>query len=241
LQTVFTHNCLINTINFKKINKMSNQKFQLSEIPYAQFAQLGMDKQAVQKALNMDDIERLLNGEKTNLKKFDLNTVTYERDEANGIKGGNAETTAKFFLRRMGDNSVELRVIEQTEQINNRFNVSVGALAKLQKGETVIEKDAKNSQNYIYQLDKETNSVMRMNQSKFNVPDAIQDIQLSQNQKEALRNGQHIELKKDGNTVAVKIDFNQKNLLSFQKAESISTANKQDNTVTHKRPRGMKL
>jgi hypothetical protein len=209
---------------------MSKQKFQLSEIPYAQFAQLGMDKQVVQKTLNMDDIERLLNGEKTNLKKFDLNT-----------EGGNTEATAKFFLRRMGDNSIELRVIEQTEQINNRFNVSDVALEKLKKGETTVEKDPKDSQNYIYQLDEETNNLMRMNQSKFNVPDVIQDIQLSQNQKEALRHGQHIELKKDGNSFTVKIDFNQKNLLSIQKGESISLANKQDNNVAQRPSRGRKM
>ena len=150
-----------------------------------------MDKQAVQKMLNMDDIERLLNGEKTNLKNFTLNMEGRHPDI-----GGTEGVSAKFFLKRLDNHQIELRLIEQSPQINNRFNVSELSLEKLKKGETVIEKDLKNAQNYLYQLDKETNSLMRINQVKFTVPDAIKDVQLSQNQKEALRNGQSIELKK---------------------------------------------
>ena len=187
-------------------------KFQLSEMPYAQFAELGMNKQAVQKLLSMDDMERLMNGEKTNLKNIELNT-----------EGVSIETAAKFFLQITVENKVELRIIEQSQQIENRFNVSNESLERLQKGETVWEKETKTNQPFLYQLDSETNSVMRVNQSKMIVPDVIENIQLSQNQKEALRNGQSVELKKGDDKFDVKLDFNRKGLV---KAEQTAFAPK---------------
>jgi hypothetical protein len=180
-------------------------KFQLSEIPYAQFAELGMNKQDVQKLLSMDDMERLMNGEKTNLKNFGVNT-----------EGVLIDTAAKFFLQRTVDNKVELRIIEQTQQIENRFKVSNDNLEQLQKGETVLEKENKTNQPFLYQLDNETNSVMRVNQSKLIVPDVIENIQLSQNQKEALRNGQSVELKKGDDKFDVKLDFNKHGLVKVE-------------------------
>jgi hypothetical protein len=180
-------------------------KFQLSEIPYAQFAEMGMNKQAVQKLLIMDDIERLMNGEKTNLKKIISNT-----------EGVTIDTSAKFFLQRTVDNKVELRIIEQSQQIENRFKVSNENLEQLQKGETVLEKDNKTNQPYLYQLDNETNSIMRVNQNKLIVPDVIENIQLSQNQKEALRNGQSVELKKGDDKFDVKLDFNKHGLVKVE-------------------------
>jgi Protein of unknown function (DUF4099)/Protein of unknown function (DUF3945) len=180
-------------------------KFQLSEIPYAQFAELGMNKQDVQKLLSMDDMERLMNGEKTNLKKLTSNT-----------EGVLIDTTAKFFLQRTVDNKVELRIIEQTQQIENRFKVSNESLERLQKGETVLEKENKTNQPFLYQLDSETNSVMRVNQNKLIVPDVIENIQLSQNQKEALRNGQSVELKKGDDKFDVKLDFNKHGLVKVE-------------------------
>jgi hypothetical protein len=180
-------------------------KFQLSEIPYAQFAELGMNKQDVQKLLSMDDMERLMNGEKTNLKNFGVNT-----------EGVSMETAAKFFLQRTVDNKVELRIIEQSQQIENRFKVSNDSLERLQKGETVLEKENKTTQPFLYQLDSETNSVMRVNQNKLIVPDVIENIQLSQNQKEALRNGQSVELKKGDDKFDVKLDFNKHGLVKVE-------------------------
>jgi Protein of unknown function (DUF4099)/Protein of unknown function (DUF3945) len=180
-------------------------KFQLSEIPYAQFAELGMNKQDVQKLLSMDDMERLMNGEKTNLKKLTSNT-----------EGVLIDTAAKFFLQRTVDNKVELRIIEQSQQIENRFKVSNDSLERLQKGETVLEKENKTNQPFLYQLDSETNNVMRVNQNKLIVPDVIENIQLSQNQKEALRNGQSIELKKGDDKFDVKLDFNKHGLVKVE-------------------------
>jgi hypothetical protein len=188
-------------------------KFQLSEIPYAQFAELGMNKQDVQKLLSMDDMERLMNGEKTNLKNFGVNTDGTSRDNREGVS---IETAAKFFLQRTVDNKVELRIIEQTQQIENRFKVSNDSLERLQKGETVLEKENKTNQPFLYQLDNETNSVMRVNQSKLIVPDVIENIQLSQNQKEALRNGQSVELKKGDDKFDVKLDFNKHGLVKVE-------------------------
>jgi Protein of unknown function (DUF3945)/Protein of unknown function (DUF4099) len=188
-------------------------KFQLSEMPYAQFAELGMNKQAVQKLLSMDDMERLMNGEKTNLKNFGLNTDGTSRDNREGVS---IETAAKFFLQRTVENKVELRIIEQSQQIENRFNVSNESLEQLQKGETVLEKEKKTNQPFLYQLDSETNSVMRVNQGKMIVPDVIENIQLSQNQKEALRNGQSVELKKGDNKFDVKLDFNKHGLVKVE-------------------------
>jgi Protein of unknown function (DUF3945)/Protein of unknown function (DUF4099) len=188
-------------------------KFQLSEIPYAQFAEIGMNKQAVQKLLSMDDMERLMNGEKTNLKKITTNTDGISRDNREGVQ---IDTVAKFFLQRTVDNKVELRIIEQSQQIENRFKVSNENLERLQKGATVLERENKTNQPYLYQLDSETNSIMRVNQSKMIVPDVIENIQLSQNQKEALRNGQSIELKKGDDKFDVKLDFNKKGLFKVE-------------------------
>jgi hypothetical protein len=54
--------------------------------------------------------------------------------------GVSTETAAMFFLQRTVDNKVELRIIEQSQSMENRFKVSNCSLKRVQKGETVLEK-----------------------------------------------------------------------------------------------------
>ena len=212
-------------------------KFQLSEIPYAQFAQLGLDKQAVQTMLSMHDIENLLRGEKSNLKDF---TLTFDNSAASK-KRVELIVSAKFFLRRAADSSVELRIVEKNLSIENRFDVSEQTIKSLKMGESAVERDAKSNLIYTYQIDAATNGIMRIQQDKLVVPDVIQDVQLSQNQKEALRNGQTIELKKGEHKMDVKLDFNQRSMLKIEGVQQQNQAiNVEKTNPIESKSRGMK-
>ena len=194
-------------------------KYQLDDIPYAQFEQLGMDKKTVQNKLSFDDLERLLKGEKTDLKTIHIQTQNLSFD-----------MDTKFSLRRNADNTINLMLHPKRRQIDTKFDLSKEEVSRLETGETVLKKGSRTDSpisDYLYQMDKETKEVMRIGQSKIFIPDSIEDIKLTLDQKDKLRNGEGIELEKQDKKLNVKLDLNRPQLLKLTVSNNIKPTNTQ--------------
>jgi Protein of unknown function (DUF4099)/Protein of unknown function (DUF3945) len=206
-------------------------RYQLDEIPYAQFEQLGMSKKDVQSKLNFEDLDKLLRGEKTDLKTVRIETQNLSLD-----------IDTKFSLRRNADNTINLMLHPKRQQVDTKFDLTKDEIQRLETGETVLKKDNQTgvsrsekspdvSNNYLYQMDKDTKEIMRINPERIKIPDSIEDIKLSLEQKDKLRNGEGIELEKPDKKLNVKLDLNRPQLLKV----SISNNIKATNTTKYKR------
>lgn len=193
--------------------------YNINELPYSQFEKLGMSKKDVQNTLSFEDLDKLLKGEKTDLKPISIQAQNQRLD---------IET--KFSLRRNADNSIQLMLHPKRQQIDTKFDLTKEEQNRLEMGETVVKKGSpigasseKFPDAYLYQLDKDTKEIMRIQQSKIFVPDHIEDIQLSQAQKEKLRIGETIELEKQDKKLNVKLDLNRPQLFKINVTNSIKT------------------
>jgi Protein of unknown function (DUF4099)/Protein of unknown function (DUF3945) len=200
-------------------------KYQLDEIPYNQFEQLGMDKKTVQNRLNFADVERLLNGEKTDLKTVQVQTQNLSFD-----------MDTKFSLRRNPDNSINLMLHPKRQQMDMKFDLSKDEIDRLKTGETVLKKGSrtdspvslsseKSPDMYLLQLDKDTKEVMRINTAHLKIPDSIEDIRLTLEQKDKLRNGEGIELEKPDKKLNVKLDLNRPQIVKITVSNNIKATN----------------
>lgn len=192
-------------------------KYELNEIPYTQFEQLGMDKKDVQNKLSFDDLDRLLKGEKTDLKTVHIQTQNLSFD-----------IDTKFSLRRNADNTINLMLHPKQQQIDTKYDLTKEEQSRLETGETVLKKGSRTDSpisDYLYQMDKETKEIMRINQSKIFIPDSVEDIKLSLEQKDKLRNGEGIELEKQDKKLTVKLDLNKPQLFKINISNTIKTTN----------------
>jgi hypothetical protein len=200
-------------------------KYQLDEIPYTQFEQLGMDKKTVQNKLNFADVERLLKGEKTDLKTVQVQTQNLSFD-----------MDTKFSLRRNPDNSINLMLHPKRQQMDIKFDLSKDEINRLKTGETVLKKGSrtdspvslsseKSPDMYLLQLDKDTKEVMRINTAHLKIPDSIEDIRLTLEQKDKLRNGEGIELEKPDKKLNVKLDLNRPQIVKITVSNNIKATN----------------
>jgi Protein of unknown function (DUF4099)/Protein of unknown function (DUF3945) len=185
--------------------------YKLTEIPYAQFEKLGMGKKETQDNLNADDIERLLNGEKTNLKTINIKTQNL-----------NVGIDTKFSLSRNKDNSVALILHPKRQQIDKSFNFTEGEVKGLENGDTILKKENAQDSAILYQMDKETKEIMQVKQAKIFIPDSIEDIKLSLEQKDKLRNGDAIELQKEDKKLNARLDLNKPQLLKINISNNIT-------------------
>ena len=200
-------------------------KYQLDEIPYTQFEQLGMDKKTVQNKLNFADVERLLKGEKTDLKTVQIQTQNLSFD-----------MDTKFSLRRNVDNTINLMLHPKRQQMAIKFDLSKDDINRLKTGETVLKKGSrtdspvslsseKSPDVYLLQLDKDTKEVMRINTAHLKIPDSIEDIRLTLEQKDKLRNGEGIELEKPDKKLNVKLDLNRPQIVKITASNNIKATN----------------
>jgi hypothetical protein len=185
--------------------------YHVSDIPYSQFEKLGMSKKDVQNTLSFEDLDKLLKGEKTDLKTIPIQT----QDKLLNMD-------MKFSLRRNKDNSIQLMLHPKRQQIDTKFDLTKQEQTRLEQGEAVLKKGNSNM-DYLYQMDRDTKEIMRIQQSKIFVPDHIEDIQLSQAQKEKLRIGETIELEKHDKKLNVKLDLNKPQLFKTHVSYSIKT------------------
>jgi Protein of unknown function (DUF4099)/Protein of unknown function (DUF3945) len=203
-------------------------KYQLDEIPYAQFEQLGMSKKDVQSKLSFEDLDKLLSGEKTDLKTINIQTQNLSLD-----------IDAKFSLRRNADNTINLMLHPKRQQIDTKYDLSKEDISRLEVGETVLKNSSRTDSsaslssekspdvfnNYLYQMDKDTKEIMRINTVNIKIPDSIEDIKLTLDQKDKLRNGEGIELEKPDKKLNVKLDLNKPQLLKITVSDNLRIAN----------------
>ena len=173
--------------------------FEAKDLPYQQFEKIGLGKREVL-ALPPEDLKALLTGRTTTLQ-----TIKIQGQDIQQVM------QAKLSIQRYPDGSLNLMVHPIRREIKNEDNLANQQLEALKKGETVIaprtsmngEKDL-----YLFQLDKETNEIVKTRLNSISVPRYLMDIELTQKQKSDLLQGKTIELvDKYGNIQKVSIDL----------------------------------
>ncbi|PTX13172.1 uncharacterized protein DUF3945 [Pontibacter mucosus] len=176
--------------------------FDIKDLPYGQFERLGMNKKDVL-SMKSEDLVNLLTGRRTS-----LNTYT--------IKDTNLEpltVDAKLSLKMNPDNTLSLMIHPIRREIQNEIGASKQELEKLLDGELLVKpfKSLNGEKElYVFQLDKETNEILRVRVRDIQVPSAIRDIVLSTDQKEHLRQGGTLELysKAKDQLITARLDLN---------------------------------
>ncbi len=167
-------------------------KFDIKDLPYSQFEQLGMSKRDVI-TMNPQDLAQMLNGGRTSLIPLTLSL-------GNGINPIQAEV--KLSLVRNPDNTLSLNVHPILNSAKNTIGANPEEWDKLLKGETII-KEARtlngSLEPHIYQLDKQTNELLSARVNSIQVPSFIQGAAITTEQKEQLKQGLAIELESKGN------------------------------------------
>ncbi|MHA6250073.1 DUF4099 domain-containing protein [Pontibacter sp. CAU 1760] len=176
--------------------------FDIKDLPYAQFEKLGLGRKDV---LNMnEDLAALLSGNRTSLRTFSVELTGGQR----------FETDAKLSLFRNPDNSLSLNVHPVRAQINNDIGATPEELEKLKAGGLLVRDHvALNGERepHYFQLDRETNEILKARVRDFIVPTAIRDVVLSADQREQLRQGNMIEFKAKGGDelIRARVDLNE--------------------------------
>jgi Protein of unknown function (DUF4099) len=134
---------------------MKKHLFQFTDIPYKQFQQLGIDEMEVQRMFTLEDVERLLIGKCTGLKK---NVVIKTGDRKFSID-------AKFLLIRGKNNVMDLVIFTRKEIVECEFGLNEEHINMLKKGEIVKIEDPLTKQQWWVQLDLTINSLFRATES----------------------------------------------------------------------------
>ncbi|WP_276499848.1 DUF3945 domain-containing protein [Pontibacter litorisediminis] len=169
----------------------------IKELPYAQFEKLGLGKKEVL-TMKPEDLARLLSGNRTGLQRLQV---------------GEFDIKAKLSLQRNPDGSLAVYVHPVRGQVKNDLRLSDQEVDRLKQGRVLMReyagRDGKN-EHYYFQLDRETNEILRARAKELVVPSAIKDVVLSHDQKELLRQGRAIELEsRRGGLLRARIDLNQ--------------------------------
>jgi Protein of unknown function (DUF4099)/Protein of unknown function (DUF3945) len=199
---------------------MKNNSFSIKDFPSKKLETIGVSKKEQNAAFGYEDMQKMLNGQKT-----EVINLQYQKD------GMTLDVDGRFSLRRNADNTVSLMVHKVEREIRDDLNLSEKTKAQLQAGEIVQSKQKEEV--HLMQLDKQTNQVLSIQQSKLIVPDFINDVQLSLDQKNALRQGQPIELikaataEKGETSLTVKLDLNQRSGFKVKVVEQKLNLNKE--------------
>ncbi|ARS38065.1 DUF4099 domain-containing protein [Pontibacter actiniarum] len=176
--------------------------FDIKDLPYGQFERLGMNKKDVL-SMKSDDLVSLLTGRRTSLHTFTIKEASLEP----------LTVDAKLSLKMNPDNTLSLLIHPIRREIQNEIGASKQELEKLQNGELLVKpfKSLNGEKElYVFQLDKETNEILRVRVRDIQVPSAIRDIVLSTDQKEHLRQGGTLELysKAKDQLISARLDLN---------------------------------
>ena len=200
-------------------------KISPEELPYSQFKKLGMDKETV---LNMpkSDLQKLLRGDKTDIMDLKLNDNSRIPSEV------------KLSLIRESDNSIKLLVHPYRKEILNEFSLDKEQMKILKNGGSVEGMaKAKNGEikPHIFQLDKDLNEIMKVTKDSIRIPDKINDIKLTNEQKEQIASGKSVSIEgKNGSTTKVELNLNDSkgiridSLLGYDRNGKLDTAVKND-------------
>lgn len=171
------------------------QAFQEKDIPYEEFARLGYNKRDIL-FMNKEDLKQLLAGKRTSL--MEINSV-------DGQKLGKS-IKAKFSLQRDEDGKVKLIIHPVRNEIQNDIKLNATQLEKLKQGQIVMKKI--NDENYLIQLDKDNNELLKTKVKDIVIPSHIEHIELGQEQKQKLKKGEPIILVADNKEFQVSVDLN---------------------------------
>lgn len=179
-------------------------KFDIKELPYAQFEHLGMNKRDVI-TMPAQDLATLLNGGRTGLLPL---TITLGQ----GMQPIQAQ--AKLSLMRNPDNTLSLGVHPILSKPANTIDATPEQWAQLLKGEPIV-KDSKayngSVEPHIHQLDKDTNEILTARIGAIQIPSTIKDVVLTPAQKEHLKKGMPLEIEGKGGKeyVVIRLDLNE--------------------------------
>lgn len=173
--------------------------YQAKDLPYNQFEKIGIDKREVL-AMPSEDLKALLNGRTTNLQNIRLKDRDVERI-----------MQVKLSVQRYADGSLNLMIHPIRKEIKNDDQLSEAQLVNLKKGETIIApKISMNGEKelYLFQLDRETNEVVKTRLNSISVPRYLMDIELTPQNKSDLLQGKTIRLEdKYGKSHEVALDL----------------------------------
>jgi len=161
--------------------------FQIKDLPYSQFEQLGMSRKDVI-TMPAQDLANLLEGNRTGL-------ISLRIHLQEGMKP--IEAQAKLSLTRNPDNTLSLGVHPILARPVNNIEANEEQWNKLLKGEAIVKNSkALNGsiEPHIHQLDKETNEILSARLSAIQIPNAIKDTVLSPDQKDQLKKGLPVEI-----------------------------------------------
>jgi hypothetical protein len=175
-----------------------DKQIKSDQIPYEQFKQIGMSKEDVLN-ISKDSLKKLLRGDKTDMLDIKLN------------KNQQTPSEVKLSLERNSDNSIRLIVHPYRKDLLNEYNLSDKEIEALKKGE-IIEgvSKAKNGEMrpHLFQLDKDLNEIMKANKSSIEIPDKVNNIKITNEQKELIASGKSVEIKGKDGTTKIQLDLN---------------------------------
>jgi len=178
--------------------------FDIKDLPYAQFEQLGLSKRDVIK-MPPQELANMLNGHRTGL-------ISLKIELGEGMKPIQAE--AKLSLSRNPDNTLSLNVHPILARPTNTIDATPEQWERMLKGEPIV-KDSKSYNGtlepHIHQLDKHTNEILTARINAILIPNSIKDTVLSPEHKEQLKKGESVEIenKSTKEAVIVRLDLNE--------------------------------
>lgn len=190
-----------------------NKHFQEKDIPYDQFARLGYDKKTIL-FMNKEDIMQLLAGKRTSM---------MEIDTIDGQKLGQS-LKAKFSLQRDEYGKVNLVIHPYRNVIQNDIKLNNTQIERLKQGLLVTKKI--DGENYLVQLDKDNNELLKTPIKDIIIPSHIEHIELGQEQKQKLKKGEPIILQADGKDFQVSIDLNARMGFRFDQLQNLELEQK---------------
>lgn len=179
-------------------------RFLEKDIPYGKLANLGIDRE---KTLSMpkDLLESLMSGKVTPLVQAHVHSesgITYE-------------VPLKLQLIRDREGKIDLMTYPVRKSLMSDISLSENERERLQQGDTIRKEIKENGvrRMQFIQMDNETKSLIKRNVSNLRLPEQIaqmekiNDIQLGQNQKNAIKEGKPIELEIGHEKVSVGVDL----------------------------------
>lgn len=160
---------------------MYKMKFSASELPYRDFEKAGLSKKDVL-SLPVDSLNALLSGRRSD----------FIRINADGMK-----LDVKTSLQRNSDNSVSLKFHPINYVAPNVYNLSEAQEKALQSGESkgiVIESKKQNGEpaDVLVQYDPDTKEYVSINVNDIPLPEKINDVKLTEEQRNDWKNGKEI-------------------------------------------------
>ncbi len=171
------------------------EQIKFNELPFKEFQKIGLSKEFLMKSMDKKILESLLSGKRTPL----LESLEYK------IKGEVKKFDGKLSLKKT-DGRINLHIHPKLKEINNDLGLREEEIKMLVDNQ-IIQKNI-SGEMHLLQLDKDTNEILRVKQRNINIPLIIEGINITQEQKNKLKQGNAIELTKGKEKHTVKLNFN---------------------------------